>query len=804
MNPISDNKSFRILYYPILSSVVLFILMGIISFYTSQYYMRLQLSDSGKEYAELISENIEKELVKSDILIDSKLNQLISIGNYLTANKHLISNDYLTTVADNFKIDRVYSYDNSGKVLYSANSRYIGWTPKPGDPIDSFIKSNKDVFIEEIRKSTETDELFRFVYIRDVDGSFIQLGYALDTIELLTSQYKIQSVIERIKSHNDNIVYIQFIDNSMINISDTNIALIGKNSIDEITYDKAVSGLTTSNIDYSDDYHMNLLKIVSPVKEDNVVIGVVSIGYSIEDINTNSIVLESRILIIAVTSLIIQLVVIKNYVINPIKDLKNNIDKIRTLNFLNNGLKSSHQSNGTIHAEVSLESDPNKDFFGVYSAIIRLIERNRASNLRIEKLSDEIFNMAYKDSLTNLPNRFSLKDEFENLVESEVNIAVLLVDLNNFKEVNDTRGHSFGDDILRALGKKLINQTSSEKFFISRYGGDEFIILINYNDENDLKSLLLQICNLFNTPIKVNSEQIDISASIGYSLCPDDSDILGELISKSDIAMYVGKNKKITTPIKFHEDMYQSVYSRKDIKKHINECLKNDTFALVYQPIYCLKSNKPVAYEALIRMTDNKYSPDQFIPIAEETGQIIELGRWVIKNVILALSMQSINADDMLPININFSTKQFMDETLHTYTMDLLEAYDVNPRLIKFEITETSLIEKEIGDLIPLITNLKEVGIEILLDDFGAGYSSIFFVTQFPLDIIKLDKGFISTYMTESNFHIFKTWVELVHTYGYQIIAEGIEEQYQVDMLVKLQVEYAQGYLFGKPMPLDL
>ncbi|GEM_PF-572017 len=404
--------------------------------------------------------------------------------------------------------------------------------------------------------------------------------------------------------------------------------------------------------------------------------------------------------------------------------------------------------------------------------------------------------MSLIDPLTKLPNRRQFVITLEDAINNEEYGAVVLLDLDNFKEINDTLGHIYGDQILKVIAKRL-NSFVCDDIFVSRFGGDEFLILLK--KEENIESIVKNIMSEIAEKIVVDQHEHEILSSIGITRFPDDGTNPEQLFMNADVAMYHVKKTSKNDYVYFDETMRAEVYEKNNIEKIIDKALKYDGFRLVFQPLIEPKSGQIVSSEALIRLKHSELKPSQFISVAETSHRIIDIGRWVLKEAVKVIYDFRQEGQTVKPISINFSPKQLLDKEFISYYKSLLEKYNVSPELIRFEITESILLGQEAMS-IEFIEELRNLGSLILLDDFGTGYSSLSYLTYLPVDYIKLDKSLCDKFLNMKDRNVIKSIVTLAHGLNLKVVAEGIETFMQVELLLKMDCDLIQGYYYSKPL----
>ncbi|NMM64762.1 EAL domain-containing protein [Clostridium sp. P21] len=427
-----------------------------------------------------------------------------------------------------------------------------------------------------------------------------------------------------------------------------------------------------------------------------------------------------------------------------------------------------------------------------------------------KKIQDEISYRAYHDHLTGLPNRTLLMNKLINALanrKSEKNKgAIIFIDLDDFKKTNDTLGHNYGDELLKEVSE-LLKKSIGEKNIIGRIGGDEFLILIpNMKDSSYAESLGKKIISIFKNPFQIEEKQIYTSASIGITVFPDDGEDINTLLKNADTAMYKSKENGKNKYCFFDINMSNDIFRKSLIEKNLRFALKNKEFYIYYQPQIDLTSGKIRSLEALLRWNNSELgvvSPGEFIPIAEETGMIFEIGKWVIMEVCAQNKKWKDKGYDYETIAINISSIQLQNENFQSVVKNAIEETGINPEFIEFEITESSLMDC-FDDNIRLLNHFKSMGMKIALDDFGTGYSSLNYLTLLPINTLKIDKSFIDRItMSSRDKEITDGIIKLAHNINLEVISEGVEIEEQLNLLKNMSCDIVQGYYFSKPVSTD-
>ena len=438
--------------------------------------------------------------------------------------------------------------------------------------------------------------------------------------------------------------------------------------------------------------------------------------------------------------------------------------------------------------------------------------RISAMRARILRTNDEltsalatIHNLATHDSLTGLPNRASLNDTLEHALaraeRTHEQLAVLFLDLDYFKAINDTLGHPVGDQLLRETARRVRNSIRGSDL-VARMGGDEFVVIVEgVADRRSLQVLATKILDAVGQPTQLQSHNVKVTASIGVAVFPDDGRDVAALLASADMAMYRSKALGRDRYSEYSAELGESVIERFEIEKAMRLGMENNEFHLYYQPKMEFRSGKMLGVEALIRWHHPELGvlgPDRFIRIAEETNFILPLGKWVIEQ---ACRQASVWHDAKLPrfaIAVNLSAKQLTDKSLVRYVAEALSNSGADPALIEFEITETAVIHN-LSEAVVVLEALRNLGVRLSIDDFGTGYSSLSFLKQLPVDTLKVDRSFVKDLPHNSDdMAITRAVIAMAHGLSMKVVAEGVEERQQFDFLRDEGCDEFQGY-FCRP-----
>lgn len=426
---------------------------------------------------------------------------------------------------------------------------------------------------------------------------------------------------------------------------------------------------------------------------------------------------------------------------------------------------------------------------------------------KIEQNTRELENIAMYDLLTGLPNRnmlqYQLKKSLAALERNQGQVAVLFLDLDDFKKINDSLGHAYGDKLLVEAARRLracLRQTD----MACRFGGDEFVVVLTDTSVGDYpKEVAQKILNIFKAPIELSGRQFYMSTSIGLTTTITADSTTDELIRQADMAMYDAKEQGGADVHSYDLQMFQRLSKRLQLESEIEEAILRKQFNLVLQPQVDLASGKLCGFEALLRWQHPQrgiVSPDDFIDMLENSSQMVELGYWVFRRSFELAKLIMLQGFPNIRIAINLSASQFLDPNLGCVLRELLAEFQLNARHFELELTERTLV-KDFDVTLQCMNELKEIGFIFAIDDFGTGYSSLSYLKQMPVDIIKIDKSFVFGMLeNHADFQIITSTIAMVHALDLTVVAEGVENRAQYQVLKEQRCDIAQGYFFAKPM----
>lgn len=446
---------------------------------------------------------------------------------------------------------------------------------------------------------------------------------------------------------------------------------------------------------------------------------------------------------------------------------------------------------------------PVKDEYGKvihYLAVKEDISTRKAQE-------EKIFHQAHFDSLTNLPNRLLSLDRLNQFIgeaqRQKNKVALLFVDLDDFKKVNDSLGHDIGDAVLVEAASRL-SQVLRSGDTVGRLGGDEFILILgSLSNEKVAQKTAERVLEQFREPFGIENRRLVLSASVGIALYPNDGQSSTDLLKNADSAMYHAKSLGRNTYSFYTEEMNQQVARRLQIEEQIHEALQRDEFSLVFQPQVDVRSDQVIGTEALLRWknpTLGQVPPDEFIPIAEETGLIIPIGQFVLQQALAQASEWQKEFHPDFRMAVNLSPRQFRDPELISQVKSTIQKYNLAKHTLELEITEGVLMNNQ-QFVKNALSALNLIDVRISMDDFGTGYSSLSYLRNYPFDMLKVDRSFINDLVDDpADRELINAAISMAHSLKLKVVAEGVENQEQYKLLKELKCDYVQGYLIGKPM----
>lgn len=539
--------------------------------------------------------------------------------------------------------------------------------------------------------------------------------------------------------------------------------------------------------------------LTSEISFKNIIKGIFIYGNEKEDIVTfygnNSEIIGYNKELIIISFIEFKNFLKENKIENLIVDLKNGINEFEftVINFLDK----------TIWINLNIELINDKDGNLQFKCYLHNITEQKENKKKINILKNQ-------DELTGLNNRKRLnelvKERLLSYSNKEYRSALLIIDLDNFKLINDSYGHSCGDKLLERFAEDLKRIVKDENC-IGRFGGDEFLIFLSDIESLDeINKFNKEIEEILKKPYIIGNNTIYITVSIGIGLFPDDGENFETLLKSADSAMYKAKNDGRNQWQMFNNNISEEINRIYIIQKGLRKALDEDEIYVVYQPKISLENNGINGFEALVRWNSKEIgivSPVEFIPIAENTKLIIKIGKFVLREVFKKVKYLIDEGYDNFKIAVNLSEIQLREGDFLEYFTLLINEFNISCEYIEVEITE-SMIMKSIDKNIEYLQQIRNLGVSIALDDFGTGYSSLNHLTKLPIDVLKIDRSFIKE-MTKNqkNKYVVENIIELSHKLNIKVVAEGVEELKQVQYLEDMKCDMAQGFYFSKPRSFD-
>lgn len=437
---------------------------------------------------------------------------------------------------------------------------------------------------------------------------------------------------------------------------------------------------------------------------------------------------------------------------------------------------------------------------------------SRRSRTRMAQAESELAYLAYTDPVTGLPNRRGGQEGLDGALalarelgeQPGSRVGVILIDLDNFKVVNDSAGHAAGDELLRQVGERL-RLAARRTDLVARFGGDEFIVIAAPLDSpSQLAAIAAALMDALRRPIQVGALEVTVTASAGTCVFPNDAASAADLVCNADAALYHAKDAGRNRVGEFMPAMMLATQRRAKLERDLRRALETDALAVFYQPQFECASERLVGVEALLRWMHPEHGfvgPDEFIPIAEECGLIVEIGQWVLERACRDAAALSRQSGVPLHVAVNVSARQFREKDFVRSVERTLERTGLAPERLELELTETMLMQDREA-AVSFMHAVRALGVRLSIDDFGTGYSSLAYLQTFPINQLKIDRSFVWP-LPAGGQMLASAVIGLAHDFGLTVVAEGVEERAQLAWLQRAGCDYAQGYLLGRPMPLS-
>ncbi|HBE92855.1 MAG TPA: hypothetical protein DDW55_10120 [Gammaproteobacteria bacterium] len=665
----------------------------------------------------------------------------------------------------------------------SSSSYFIETSSKPGIIYTTFFRNpdnNQPALLtskplyQSTRNGTDTEkELY---------------GYLMLTIDL--SFLETQAGNEKTGLNSE----VFFTDDSGTILFHPSTTLVGKKLPSDLLAKSKLNAIDSTWVDgkyQGKDAHFQAFKLHDWLyvfvvhREDELIAKSHSLGWTVTLITFIAIVLATTILF----------GILRKLLIRPIQKLS---------------LAASEIGRGQVLVPIDIESG---DEIGELAATFREMGKN------LHHYHEQVRYVAYHDSLTGLPNRRMFKDYLNRATAESrrdlLGLAVLFIDLDNFKRINDTLGHQSGDQLLKAFADRLakhlrdtdiVSHPSAEEAskVIARLAGDEFIILLpGTKGPGEAQKIASRILKSLQLPFIISMQELYVSASIGIAMYPEDGETASELLKNADIAMYHAKKRGRNNFQYYSRKMNEESAEKLKIESKLRHALENNALELHYQPQINLVTGQISGVEALLRWEDpelGKIPPDVFIPIAEEYGLIVDISEWVINEACRQTQHWAKAFSLPITMSINISAVHFNNQNLETMIASALKDTGLNPRHLELELTETSILQ-DLNQAIETLESFKSMGLKLALDDFGTGYSSLSYLMKLPFDRLKIDQSFIRNLKTETKgTAIVSAIISMSHSLGMSVIAEGVEQEEHMQTLLQMRCDHVQGYYISRPI----
>lgn len=505
----------------------------------------------------------------------------------------------------------------------------------------------------------------------------------------------------------------------------------------------------------------------------------------VDDTNVSNSGLSNQTLVILITIAVVLFLLFLFFLIKFIMKSK----QLKNTKELQEKLKSDYESLENTYDEVT----------NIYKELIDKYDTLKESDEKNEKL-------AYTNSLTELPNRNALMKKLDQIVltlRKEETVALMYIDLDNFKQINDALGHAYGDELLIDVSHR-IKQVIDENDVLTHFGGDEFIIITqNITDISEYEDKIKKVQKLFSYPFTVSQKEIFITISIGITMAPKDGKTSGVLIKNVDLAMYLAKKRGKNTYCYFDKAINERFMEKMELQAELNKSVSNEEFEVFYQPVVDTLDQSIKGFEALVRWNHPErgiIGPSDFVKLAEETGLIVPIGEFVLREACMQWKLWNDMGYEALTISVNISARQLSDAKFVTMVENIIEESGIDPTYLQLEVTENIALDN-IEFVIDVMERLIELGVTFAYDDFGIGTASINYLRDLPVKVLKIDQSYIEVMLySDENKKIVNAVVKFAHTLGVTVVGEGVETIEQLNYLKEVGCDKVQGYYFSEPI----
>lgn len=737
-----------------------------------------QVREVNLEIAKAFKNNVNNFLDNTENIIyltASFLEQRLDNDQEILSLLESIKNEY-------FQLKYLYYADESGQMLmYPDVNLKADYNPKKRNWYQKAVEQEKMIWTDSYLDANEEYLMITAALpIRNNQG---------DIIGVLAGDILLEQLSDTIANKKIGKTGYAFIANQRGEvIAHPDRSLIEKRfNINKIIDYNKISQSKSGSLRYKNNGDYKLASFVSLERLNSTVFAQIKSEEAFSVRNKLEFIIFVISLLVIVILIITVFLINKKYLLNPLHNLIDKIIKVANGDFEVNIAETRDDEIGKLSQSFNYMT-------GEISAAYQQLE---AYNQEITNLSEDLKYQANHDPLTGLANRRKFMKKLEDVLKAKTKAAVILLDFDNFKEINDTVGHVYGDQLLKKFSQLLLS-SFNDNIFVARYGGDEFLLLIeNINSKEEIKKYIQKLKEIVSDPFLIDKNEFYLDFSLGISCYPKDSSNSYELITMADTAMYQVKELSNKYYLFYTSELFNKIKDKKIIREILRSAVKDNAFELKYQPQVDIKSGEIESFEALLRLKEYNISPAKFIPVAEESGQIIEIGRWVTEKVIKNLAILQNRTKKSIKISINFSVQQLNDLDYIDFVAEKLKKYNVNPKYLEIEITESLLINQKEKALYYL-RKLSDLGIKLALDDFGTGYSSLSYLTYISFAKVKLDKVLIEKFLEYENSKTINSLISLFHSLHLPVVAEGVETKEQFNKLKTVDCNYIQGYLFSK------